>query len=363
MKHLGFISIILTCFIFFAVAGGILLNAILVDDNTGPTYSSIDISNILSDSAINHVDPQNPHNPNTGEQMPVPAVVTNVTDSYNVLLLVPDVASGCTDTILIVNFYPEDCRISTLSIPRDTCVITPDGDYEKINSIYAVYGVETLCDTIKQLTAIDINYYFIMNIETVRTVVDYLGGVYYNLPVDIYYRDPSQNLYIDIKAGNQLYNGAMAEQLLRFREYNDWYHPTQAQLEYYGGSDMNRIRTQIDFVKAMVSQKFTLKYLTNLNSILSIFMEKTKTNINMDTMMSILSDTILAIDKVSSVTDRMFSFYLGGEVDYRYSNIYGKKLYFWIPNETICSNEGPVYSIDQVVMLLFLNDKDGVSSK
>lgn len=358
MKHLGFITTILTCFVIFAVAGCILLNAIVLN-NTGPTYSSIDISQILSDSAINKDNFGSPISPDTDGSKPV----ANVTDSYNVLLLVPDVASGCTDTILIVNYYPEECRISTLSIPRDTCVVTPDGGFDKINLIYAIYGIETLCETIKQLTAIDINYYFVLNIETVRDVIDYLGGVYYNLPVDIYYEDPGQNLYINVKAGYQLYDGAMAEQLLRFREYNEWYKPTPKQLEYYSGSDMNRIRTQIDFVKAMVSQKFTLKHLSNLNSILSIFMEDTDTNITTDTMMSILSNTILAYDSATSITENMFSFYLGGETNYRYSSVYDKEIYFWIPDETICSNDGNVYTIEQVIMLLFLNDKEGISTK
>lgn len=359
MKHLGFISTILTCFVIFAVAGCMLLNAIVLNDNTGPTYSSIDISQILSDSAINKDNVGSPVGPNTNVSTPV----ANITDSYNVLLLVPDASSGCTDTIIVVNFYPEECRISTLSIPRDTCVVTPDGGLDKINLIYAVYGIEALCDSIKQLTAIDINYYFVLNIETVRDVIDYLGGVYYNLPVDIYYIDYGQKFYVDIKAGYQLYNGAMAEQLLRFRKYNDWYNATAEQLEYYGGSDMNRMRTQIDFIKAAISQKFTLKYLTNINSILSILMERTDTNINTDTMMSILSDTILAIDKFKSISDNMFSFYLGGDEDYRYSNVYHKDIYFWIPDDTFCSSDGKVYTSDQITMLLFLNDKEAVSTK
>lgn len=356
MKHVSFVATILIAFLIFAVAGGTLLNVVMLNENKGPTYSSIDISQILSSSSLD-IDLNNP-NPNGGQNN-----VTNVTDSYNILLVVPDVASGCTDTIIVVNFCPDDSRVSTLSIPRDTCVVDPRGNLEKINSIYAAYGIEELCSSIKQLTAIDINYYFVLTIETVRSIIDYLDGVYYNLPVDLYYQDPTQNLYINLKAGFQLFDGAKAEQLLRFRGYNDWYHPTQEQLEYYSGSDMNRIRTQIDFMKQTFVQKFTLKYLSNINSILSVFMENTDANISADMIMSILSDTIQAYDGSLDFSNNMFSFYLGGDTEYRYSSVYDKEIYFWIPNDTICGNDGKVYTSDKIVMLLFLNDKESVSNK
>lgn len=353
MKHLGFITTIIISFIIFAVAGGVLLNVAFSNENKSPTYSSVDISHILSNSSLDLNLDNRPNN----------TPVTNITNSYNILLLVPDVASGCTDTIIILNFCPEEGRISTLSIPRDTCVMMPNGSWDKINSVYARYGIDKLCSTIKQVTAIDINYYFVLDIATVRAVIDYLDGVYYNLPVDLYYVDQAQDLYIDLKAGFQLFDGYKAEQLLRFRGYNDWYHPTAEQLSYYGGSDMNRIRTQISFMKETFIQKFTLKYLTNINSILTVFMENTDTNISTDMIMSILADTIDSYDGSIDFANNMFSFYLGGETEYRYSDNYEKDIYFWIPNDTICSSEDKVYSIDNIVMLLFLNDKESISAK
>ena len=351
MKHISFILTIVISFIIFAFAGGVLLDVAIENETKGPIYTSVDISNILSSSSLD-IDLEN---------RPNKEPITNITNSYNILLLVPDVASGCTDTIIIVNFCPEDGRISTLSIPRDTCVLMPNGSFDKINSIYAVYGIDKLCSTIKQLTAIDINYYFVLDIETVRAVIDYLDGVYYNLPVDLYYQDPTQNLYIDLKAGFQLFDGHKAEQLLRFRGYNNWYPATQEQLDYYGGSDMNRIRTQISFMKETFVQKFTLKYLTNINSILTVFMENTDTNISTDMIMSILTDTIENYNGSVDFASNMFSFYLGGETDYKYSSNYNKDIYFWVPNDTICTSDNKVYSIVDVVMLLFLNDKESVS--
>ncbi len=350
MKYLKFSITIIVCFLMFAVAGGFLLNAVMYNSTASASLSTVEILKLLNDDASR---PTNDTDPGVPQSF--------VTDSYNILLLVPDVASGCTDTIMVINYDPTVCRISILSIPRDTCITAPNGSRDKINSIYAVYGVKTLCNYIKEVSGVDINYYFILNISTVRDIVDYVGGVYYDLPVDLYYVDEGQDLLIDLQAGYQLFNGAKAEQLLRFREFNTWYRPTRAQTEYYSGSDMNRIRTQINFVKEAIDQKFNLRYMADANSLISILMNGSETNISADMLTSILATTVNSFNDTFSVENNVFSFYLGGEADYRYSSYYGKDLYFWITDGTVCmSGTDKVYSTEKIVNLLFSNNKTSV---
>ncbi len=42
----------------------------------------------------------------------------------------------------------------------------------------------------------------------------------FNVPIDMKYDDPTQDLHIDLKAGVQKLNGDKAEQLLRWRHSN-----------------------------------------------------------------------------------------------------------------------------------------------
>lgn len=60
------------------------------------------------------------------------------------------------------------------------------------------------------------------------------------VPQDMYYSDPVQGLYINLKEGQQHLDGDQAEQLVRFRKY-----PT---------GDLGRIEVQHQFFSAFVSK-------------------------------------------------------------------------------------------------------------
>ncbi len=152
-------------------------------------------------------------------------------DPINFLLLVKDKAGSNTDAIMVANYNPQNNSISILTVPRDTRVNIRTS-IPKVNAAYAVgwlqdskvddkqkeiNGAEYASQVISDLTGININYYVVLDISTVKGVVDLLGGVNFDVPADLKYSDPTQDLYIDLKKGYQLLNGDKAEQLLRFR--------------------------------------------------------------------------------------------------------------------------------------------------
>jgi anionic cell wall polymer biosynthesis LytR-Cps2A-Psr (LCP) family protein len=99
-----------------------------------------------------------------------------------------------------------------------------------------------------------------------KTWVDMVGGIYFNVPVDMHYVDPTQNLTIDLEAGYQLLDGQKAMQVVRFRQDN-----TGA-----GYGDTGRAHTQQEFLKAMLSQvlsEASLKDVPNLVDILRSYVE------------------------------------------------------------------------------------------
>ncbi len=59
--------------------------------------------------------------------------------------------------------------------------------------------------------------YVLVNLDAFVKVVDLVGGVTVNVPQDMYYSDPSQDLLIDLKAGEQKLDGKQAMGLVRFR--------------------------------------------------------------------------------------------------------------------------------------------------
>ena len=160
------------------------------------------------------------------------------------------------DTIMVASYNPKTQEASLMSIPRDTYVGKKDRKTATQNYI-ASYKINTVfrsgtktqdaIDRINDLTGLKLENYVIIDTKALIKLVDAIGGVTFNVPIDMYYtEDTEQNLYIDLKAGEQLIDGAKAEQLLRFRHNNDGStYPSS-----YGQQDLGRMRTQREFIMA-----------------------------------------------------------------------------------------------------------------
>src|SRR5699024_3279078 len=111
--------------------------------------------------------------------------------------------------------------------------------FDKINALYSISPEKTL-EAVNRITGLDIQYYIVVKTEALIQLVDAIGQVEFNVPIDMKYDDPTQDLHIDLKAGVQMIDGEKAEQLLRFRKNNDGTsYPTE-----YGDNDTGRMRTQ-----------------------------------------------------------------------------------------------------------------------
>ena len=98
-----------------------------------------------------------------------------------------------TDFIMVVKYNPKSGKVNALSIPRDTKVVgTIDG---KINSAYAKgKDIEKLKDKVKEVTSLKVDYYVILDTATVRKMVDAIGGIPMDVPINMYYDDEEQGL-------------------------------------------------------------------------------------------------------------------------------------------------------------------------
>ncbi len=246
----------------------------------------------------------------------VPAILQGLTattnkEPINFFMLVGDKSSGNTDSMLVANYNPEKNQISIVTIPRDTKVKLKNNILPKINAAYAAggrnhEGARYAAEIVSNLTGININYYVHINISAIKKITDMLGGVYFDVPVDMKYDDPSQNLHINLKKGSQWLDGDKVEQLLRFRKPNGERY-TEELKEFYDGSDIKRTEMQMKFIKEFIKQKLKVQNIPKLNPVLNYAFENIITNMT-------LSDALKMTSGLISISpDNFNSFRLDGE--------------------------------------------------
>lgn len=193
-----------------------------------------------------------------------------------------------TDTIMLASYDPKTQEAALLSIPRDTFVGTSESNAspsDKINAIYNMYtnkqkGLEKLLEKVRNLTDIDVRYYVMVDTKALRALVDEIGGVTFDVPIDMKYDDNGQNLHINLKAGVQKLDGDKAEQVVRFRHNNNGTtYPSS-----YGVQDIGRMRTQRAFLTALAKQTLVPANITKIPEFLDIAKQYVETNLDFNTI-------------------------------------------------------------------------------
>lgn len=213
-------------------------------------------------------------------------VTTVVGSSSEKIKTLPDiytlcvgVSTGMTDTIMVAKYSPQNQQASLMSIPRDTFVGSSQATAKasnKINALYVNKGPMATVDKVNELTGLNIKYYIVVDTKALRDLVDCIGGVYFDVPIDMDYDDCTQDLAIHVKAGYQLLNGTQAEGVCRFRHNNNGTsYPAS-----YGDNDLGRMRTQREFIKTVIKQTMQAKNIGKIDDILKIAQEEVETNID-----------------------------------------------------------------------------------
>ena len=207
-------------------------------------------------------------------------------DYYTVLILGRDTGGGGnTDTMLLASYDITNQKATVMSIPRDTMVNVP-WDIKRINSVYNYYGggekgIKALYKEISQLVGFEPDYQVIVEWEAVGKIVDAMGGVYFDVPRDMNYEDPYQDLSIHQTKGYRLLSGDDAMQVLRYRHDNR----KNGKMLGYPDGDLGRIKTQQGLLKAMIEQLMSLKNITKVNEFIKVFNENVETDLSFQNML------------------------------------------------------------------------------
>ena len=202
-------------------------------------------------------------------------------DYYTVLILGRDTGGGGnTDTMLLASYDVTNQKATVMSIPRDT-MVNVSWDVKKINSVYNMHnggdkGIQALYKEIAQLVGFEPDYQVIVEWEAVGKLVDAIGGVYFDVPYNMDYHDPYQDLVIEQAKGYRLLTGDDAMQVIRWRK-NDPGSP-------YGNSsgigDSGRMEVQQDFLKAVIQQLMKPANVMNIGKIAKVFQECVETDLS-----------------------------------------------------------------------------------
>lgn len=215
----------------------------------------------------------------------------------NTLLLGVDEARS--DTIIVVRYNKKTHQVVMISIPRDTRVEIPDYGFEKINSAVGKKGGTALAmKTVGNLLDIPIHHYVKVDFKGVEKIVDIIGGVKINVPKQMDYDDPVQDLHIHIKPGLQLFKGEQALHFLRYRSG-------------YANQDLGRIKAQQEFAKAFIKKLTSPSMILRAPSLITAMIENTKTNLEQNE----ISQYVLNIGNIKVDSIKMYT--LPGEPGYK----------------------------------------------
>ena len=224
-------------------------------------------------------------------------------DYYTVLILGRDTGGGGnTDTMLLASYDVTNQKATVMSIPRDT-MVNVSWDIKKINSVYNWYGggdrgIQYLYKEIAQLVGFEPDYQVVVEWDAVGQIVDAMGGVWFDVPRNMNYDDPYQDLHIHQEKGYRLLTGDDAMQVLRYRHDNDMRYG-------YPDGDLGRIKTQQAFLTAMVDQLLQIKNVTKINQFIQVFQNNVETDLSFQNILWFAQQAILgglSMENVEFVT-------------------------------------------------------------
>lgn len=290
------------------VTGAALWNTIVSPPNPANKPNNTTINDVQNGDA--------PDSTNMGDR---------VADYFTFLVGAVDEDETRTDALMVCGFDTKTQKINILNIPRDTMSdVARKGAAKKINAAYGTKkGIEQTKAEVQKVIGFAPDYYIIVNFKGIADIVDAIGGVDYEIPFRMYYKDPSQHLNIDFKPGMTRMNGQQVVEFLRWRKNNGGVKTGD---RHYTGSDEERITKQQDFLKYLASQVLQPSNIVNINKITDAVFKNVKTDLTAGNMLW------MGMKAMGTTGEGIKMHTLPGDFAYSYAGTswYGS---FFFPNE------------------------------
>lgn len=188
---------------------------------------------------------------------------------FTMLIVGTDAASRSTDTIMLATFDTEQKKMNVLSIPRDT-IVNVRRATKKINAAYAMSDgdIFALYDEVESVTGIRPDKYMLVTVDAFVDIIDAIGGVPVDVPINMHYEDPTQNLKIHINKGPQVLDGYDAMGFMRYRAT-------------YADGDLGRIKVQHTFIEAVIKKMLTPTTFARVPELSQIILDNLETDLTL----------------------------------------------------------------------------------
>ncbi len=224
-------------------------------------------------------------------------------DIFTILIFGSDVASGLTDTMMVATYDVTNQKATVMSLPRDTLINSsarPNINAKKLNAVYNVYGqgedgIQALKTEVSELVGFAPDFYVRIDWELVGEMVDAIGGVWFDNPYHMEYYDPSQNLNIYQPKGYRQIFGDDAMQIVRWRKNNPGVSGGG------GGSDIERLKVQHLFLKAVLEQTLQIQNLFRVGQLIDLFNSRVESDLDVEGMLWFAQSAVFGGLKVDDV--------------------------------------------------------------
>lgn len=208
-----------------------------------------------------------------GDSVPVKNPASERKERFHTILLGGlDDENGGSDTNLLVAVDAKNGKIDVISLPRDT-LLDVSWPVKKLNNAYHHGGFTQTMTEVSRLLGIPVDHYVTVDLRAFVELVDAIEGVDFEIPVEMDYDDPEQDLHIHFPAGLRHLDGKEALEVVRWRQNNDG--------TGYATADIGRIDTQQAFLTAMAQQTLQLSNWDKIPGMAEIFQKWVDTDLKL----------------------------------------------------------------------------------
>ena len=223
----------------------------------------------------------NPEDEQIGGGSNVPEGVTEADrkeEFYTFLITALD-AGVNTDSIMAASYDAKKKEVNMINIPRDT-LVNVQRRIKKINGAYPAGtlsdggkqgGVDQLKREIKTIIGFVPDFYMVIDMKAFARIIDAVGGVEVNVPFNMRYEDPEQDLMIEIMKGIQVLNGEQAVKFARYRMGGEGYRTI---------TDYQRIENQQAIVKSLLDRLLRPANILKIPEFVRIFADNVFTDLD-----------------------------------------------------------------------------------
>lgn len=184
-----------------------------------------------------------------------------------------------TDVLMLATLDKANQHLQLLSLPRDLRISNKLGVH-KANYFYAYYynrnrdtAIAAFKEVFSDLLQTEIDHVVMVNFKAFGEVVDALGGLSIDVPMNMRYVDRADGTDINLKKGLQTLNGKQVLDYVRYRKSNAGTAES---------SDLARNERQQEVLAAIIDKLTSFSSVTRLGELLEIMGDNVRTDIEKD---------------------------------------------------------------------------------